>query len=87
MDDTPKNRKPEGYADLADLPEDERIRLIGETVTTQGKTVGVCVDSTPGKAARYKCKLMQRFPSVVILDTTDGPIKGVITIRVGPRQQ
>lgn len=80
-------RKPEGFADLANLSEDDRIRVIGETVTQTGKTVGVCVDATPGKADRYKRKLAKRFPDVVILDTTVGPVKGVITIRVGPRQQ
>lgn len=77
----------EGYSDLADLPEDERIRIVGETVTLHGKTVGLCVDDTPGKADRYKRKLRERFPGVVILDTKRGPVKGVITIRVGLPQQ
>lgn len=78
--------KPKGYADIADLPEDERIKIIGETVTQQGAIVGVCVDSTPGKADRYKRKLLARFPNLVIIDTTDGPVKDVVTIRMGPRQ-
>jgi hypothetical protein len=78
-------KKPEGYADLHALSEDERIGVIGHTVTAHGKTVAVCVDDQPAKVERYKRKLRERFPSVVILDTTKGPVKGVVTIRVGPQ--
>lgn len=83
--------KPIGFADLADMPEDERIAIIGRTVVDQQKTVGVCVDATltkgssETKADRYKRKLTERFPGLVILSTEAGPVKGVVTIRVGPK--
>lgn len=87
-DRTPPGRKPgkpEGFADLAALSEDERIDVIGRTVVELGKTVAVCVDSHPGKAARYIRKLRERFPMVVVLGQSDGPLPGVVTIRVGPQ--
>lgn len=80
-------RRPKGYADLHTLSEDERIGVIGRSVMEQGMTVGVCVDDIAGKAERYARKLRERFPGIVILETTKGPTKGVVTIRVGPRQQ
>lgn len=78
-------KKPEGFADLHLLAEDDRITVIGRYVTEHGKTVGVCVDDVPGKPERYARKLRERFPGIVILDTTKGPTAGVVTIRVGPQ--
>lgn len=75
--------RPEGFADLADLPEDKRIEIIGHTVTVHGKTVAVCVDDVASKVARYVRKL-SAIPGVVVLDQTKGPVKGSVTIRVGP---
>jgi hypothetical protein len=77
--------KPEGYSDLHKLSEDERIEVIGHTVTVHGKTVAVCVDDVQAKVDRYVQKLQARFPGVVILDITKGPVAGVRTIRVGPQ--
>lgn len=46
------------YADLADLPEDERIRIIIETAkANQGDVIGVAVDDDVA-AARYRSKLI-----------------------------
>ena len=72
---------PKGYADLADLPEDERIAIIAATAKS-GKIVGVCVDDEKPKVERYIRKLAAL--GVRIIDQTRGPVKGVVTIRVGP---
>jgi hypothetical protein len=82
MLDNPAPKRPEGYADLADLPEDERIRIIIATVAN-GKTVAVCVDDHAAKIERYKRKLAAS--GGVILSTTKGPVKGAVTITVGPQ--
>jgi hypothetical protein len=82
MDDT---KKPEGYADLHQLSEDDRIATIGHYVTEHGKAVAVCVDDVQAKVDRYVRKLRERFPGLVILDITKGPTAGVRTIRVGPQ--
>ena len=37
-----------GFADLADLPEDERIKVIAHYVRDHGLTVAVCIDDVPG---------------------------------------
>ena len=73
------------YKDLADQPEDERIRQIGEKVTREKFTVAVLVDDEPGKPERYIRKLLQRYPGVQILKQVKGPTPGVVTIKVGPR--
>lgn len=77
--------KPEAYQDLHELSEDERIDVIGHTVTAHGKTVAVCVDDVQVKVDRYVQKLKAKFPGVVILDIVKGPVAGVRTIRVGPQ--
>jgi hypothetical protein len=55
-------RRPEGFADLADLPEDERIGIIGHYIVEHGKTVAVCVDDWAGKAERYIEKINEAVP-------------------------
>lgn len=80
------SKGPEALVDLHKLTEDQRIDHIGHVVTAHGKTVAICVDATPGKAERYVRKLKRKFPGVTLIDTTDGPTKGVVTIRVGPHQ-
>ncbi len=54
------------FADLADLPEDDRIRIIGETADS-GQRVGFFVDNDT-KADRYIRKLAKRFPRVVVVE-------------------
>jgi hypothetical protein len=54
-----------GFKDLADLPEDDRIRIIGETCVKRKLSVGFLVDDDTfdaGKADRYTKKLEERFP-------------------------
>jgi len=74
-----------GYTDLADLPEDERIRLIGECVMNTKQTIGFFVDHEEGKAERYVKKLQEQFPGIKVL----GIHKQLITqsadfVKVGP---
>ena len=76
-------KKPEGYADLGDLPEDDRIRIAATEVVVRHRIVGVVVEDDPSKVARYVRKLMAR--GCAIISTTKGPIEGAVTIKVGPR--
>lgn len=71
------------YADLADLPEDERIRIAAETAA-RGHVVGVVVDDEPGKPERYIQKLAA-YP-VRIIDRRAGPVANTILIRIGPKE-
>ncbi len=71
------------YADLADLPEDERIRLAAETALC-GHIVGVVTDDELGKPERYIRKLEAH--GVRIIDRSAGPVKHTVLIRVGPKE-
>ncbi len=74
--------KPSGFADLADLPEDERIAAIARYVLDHWRIAGVCVDDEPGKPERYAKKLADL--GCRIIEQVKGPVPGVITLRVGP---
>lgn len=69
------------YADLADLPEDERIAIIAETAQTQ--IVGFFVDDD-AKADRYirklgdRVRVLERKPNVLV--------NGTVFVRVGPKE-
>lgn len=69
------------FADLADLPEDTRIDIIGQTASG-GALVGFVVDDDE-KADRYIKKLSERF-KVRIIDRGAGPVANTILVRVGP---
>jgi hypothetical protein len=78
-----------GFADLADLKEDDRITAIGNTVmkapsssADQPIMVAVVVDDHV-KADRYVKKLESQFPGIRIIDRFDGPVANTVTIRVG----
>ena len=73
-----------GYSDLADLPEDERIQIIG-AYAMEGNIVAFAVDSDPSlvTARRYFTKLKKQFPGIRHIDTSLGP-PGVAIVRVGP---
>ncbi len=71
-----------GYADLADLPEDERIRLIAKTAEIS--VVGFFVDDDGEKADRYIRKLAA-YP-VRVIDQKPGLVAGTIMVRVGPKE-
>jgi hypothetical protein len=74
-----------GYADLADLPEDDRITVIGQFVM-EGAQVDVPVDEEGPdgyeKADRYVRKLLERFPLIEFVSKGKGPIKNVVTFVV-----
>ena len=70
----------EGFADLADLPEDDRIEIIGRTAEA-GKKVAFVVDDDE-KADRYVRKLIERH-AVRVLSRGPGPVKSTV-VTVGP---
>lgn len=73
-----------GYADLADLPEDDRIRIIGKTVM-QDQIVGFFVDDDT-KADRYIDKLARWFPRVEVAERKrDVLVNNTVFIRVRRR--
>jgi len=69
------------FADLADLPEDKRIAIIGD-VASGGLVVGFVVEDAE-KADRYVKKLLERF-KVRIVGRGPGPIDKTVLVRVGP---
>lgn len=74
-----------GYADLADLPEDDRIKIIGEYAMA-GNQVGVPVDEEGpdgyAKADRYVKKLLARFPLLEFVSKSKGPVANAVTFMV-----
>ncbi len=72
------------YKDVADEPEDERIRQIGEAAMT-GKTVAFITDADPGKAERYIQKLLSRFPKLRVVKRFGGPVPGTVSVKVALR--
>lgn len=69
------------FADLADLPEDERIVIMVKTAKDNpGQIIGVAVDDEDAKVERYRCKL--EAGGLRIIDVKPGPVKGVRLIRV-----
>jgi hypothetical protein len=73
------------YADLADMPEDDRIAIIGQTAEG-GKRVAFIVEDD-AKADRYIEKLTKRF-RVSVAKRLDGPLKGqTVSIIVTARSQ
>lgn len=77
------------YADLYELPEDERIELVGRQVMFRQMTVGVAVEAEGKdgmtKANRYITKLKERFAGIVVEGTTflDNK-KSIVIIKVSP---
>lgn len=69
------------YADLADLPEDERIAIIGQQAEN-GKRVAFVVEDD-AKAERYIRSLLLRF-TVKILERGAGPVPNTVYVKVGP---
>ena len=70
------------YADLYNLPEDERIQAIAATAAA-GNIVGFIVE-TDEKADRY-CAKLKAFP-VRVIDRSPGPVRNTIMVRVGPKE-
>lgn len=72
-----------GYSDLADLPENERIRIIGEAARA-GNIIGIALEDDAKKIKRYIKKLTKRFPDVRHVSTDSGLVAGTVLVRVGP---
>jgi len=75
-----------GYADLGDIPEDERIRQIVQWCRAHpGQIVLVATDRKPkSKVQRYKRKLERA--GVHVLGIGDGPVDGAVSLRVTDRK-
>lgn len=73
---------PKGYADLADLPEDQRIQIIGRQAE-QGGRIGFVVDDDV-KADRYINKLTSQFP-VEVVKRGVGPVADTVLIVITRR--
>lgn len=67
-----------GYVDLADLPEDDRITVIGNAVMEKGLQAAIPVDEEGPdgyeKADRYVKKLLERFPLIEFVQKSKGPV-------------
>ena len=72
------------YQDIADDPEDERIRQIGEKTMRERLVVGFVTDDEPGKAERYIEKLKKRFAGIRIISKGAGPVAETVLVKVGP---
>jgi hypothetical protein len=66
---------------LGDLPEDERIEIIGR-LAAGGAVTGFIVDDD-AKADRYLAKLRKRF-NVRVIQRAPGPVNNTVTVVVGP---
>ena len=79
------------YADLHELPEDERIAIIGDRAEA-GNLIAVFVDNEPEKVARYIRKMAERYPTVRLIKQTDdalvvktaGGSEGATLLQFGP---
>lgn len=70
------------FADLADLHEDDRIRIIGETAEHRHSVAFVVEDDA--KADRYIAKLTERF-KVVVAARGSGPVAGTVAVKIERR--
>lgn len=72
------------FADLADLPEDERIAIIGKTAAS-GQIVGFFVDDD-AKADRYVRKLLAGHKVRIVERAANVLVKGTVFVKVGPAE-
>jgi len=78
----PAAMKPEGYRNLADLPEDQRIDVVIQCVQ-HGKACDLIIDDNPKKVARYQRKLIAS--GCALGKTVKGPREGEVTLHVRPK--
>jgi hypothetical protein len=74
------------YKDLADMPEDTRIGVIGKYTMNTDKEVAFAVDNLPGKADRYMRKLLKRFPELEEVERFPWPNDKVTMIKIRRKQ-
>lgn len=72
-----------GFADLADLPEDDRIRIMGEYVMA-GNRVAVALEDDADKIACYIEKMTSRFPGLRHTDTVPGLVADTVLVSFQP---
>ena len=74
------------YTDLAGqgFDEDERIEKIGDIVLSKRITAGLVVDDTVGTPDRYKRKLEEKFPGILVAFIGKGPLQGQYELKVSP---
>jgi hypothetical protein len=73
------------FADLHEMPEDQRIDLIG-LAASKGKVIGVLLERhEPAKVERYIRKVTERYPNVIVIERVNGPTAKVVTIKFGPK--
>lgn len=72
------------FRDMADEPEDERIRQIGEKTMGEKLIVGFITDDEKGKAERYISKLKARFPGIRVIHQGPGPVAETVLVKVAP---
>lgn len=73
-------KKP-GFADLAHLPEDERIVLMAK-YCKEGNTIACVTDADPKKAERYIEKMVAQ--GVRHTETAPGPIPKTVLLGFAP---
>lgn len=78
---------PKGFADLASLPEDQRIGVIACYVVDHGNTVAVALEDEPKKVARYVRKILASRPGLLEIEKRGGIVAGTITLCVKPKAQ
>lgn len=73
---------PKAFVDLHRLPEDERIRVIGEyCLMNPSEKVAVPTDDEPGKPERYKQKLETKYPQLKV-EIAGRLFEGVVVLKV-----
>lgn len=70
------------FADLADMDEDDRIKIIAKYAKT--KIVAFVVDDDPpDKVERYIRKVLSHG-GIRVIDRFKGPVNNTVSVRVGP---
>ncbi len=73
------------YADLATLPENKRIEIIGRCVAVQQLTVAVALENDAKKIERYRQKLNTAHPDLLDIEQLPGLVPGTVTLKVKPK--
>lgn len=74
-----------GYADLADVPENQRIRIIAAHVVDRSEKVAVAIDADEKKIARYIRKFHEARPGLIEVERRPGLVPNTVTLFVNPK--
>ncbi len=74
-----------GYADLASLPENQRIEIIARCVADDKQTVAVALENDEKKITRYERKLHSARPGLLEIECVGGLVPDTITLRIKPK--